>query len=328
MEYGFQFANLEPARVVDLARVAEGEGYDLIVFPDHIVLEGAERQYDPHALAHDVVQLAAVVATATSKIHVGHLVLCNPFRHPVITAQSLVTLDHISKGRSIVGIGAGWTETEFRMTGIRFPPVTERLAMLDESLTCMQSLWVNERTNFAGKYYQLREAILWPKPIQQPHPPILLGGGGNGLLRLAAKYADYLNIIPPVGKLGVMSAGVMRRMNDQAFRERVDFVRAEAEQIGRDPKVIKISNVMLVFMLVDTEDAARQTLGAFAQMFNLTPEILAASPAVFIGTPKQCVVELTRRAEQWSVSQFIFGTGMGIDEHQIRRLSKEVIAQI
>jgi alkanesulfonate monooxygenase SsuD/methylene tetrahydromethanopterin reductase-like flavin-dependent oxidoreductase (luciferase family) len=86
-------------------------------------------------------------------------------------------------------------------------------------------------------------------------------------------------------------------MNDQAFRERVDFVRAEAKRIGRDPKAIKISNVMLVFMLVDSDDATRQTLGAVAQMFHVTPEILAASPAVFVGTPKQCVVELTRRAE-------------------------------
>jgi probable F420-dependent oxidoreductase len=328
MEYGLQFANLAPGRVRDLARVAENEGYDLIVFPDHIVFEGAEGAYDPGTLAHDVVQLATVVAAATSKMRVGHLVLCNPFRHPVLTAQSLVTLDHVSNGQSIVGIGAGWIETEFRMTGISFPPVTERLAMLDESLTCMQSLWANERTNFAGKYYQLRDAILWPKPIQQPHPPILLGGGGNGLLRLAAKYADYLNIISPVGKLGRMSAGVFRRMNDQAFRERIDFVRAEAKRIGRDPNSIKISNVILVFMLVDTEDAARQTLGAVAQMFNVTPEILAASPAVFIGTPKQCVSELTRRAEHWSISQFIFGAALGIDEYQIRRLSREVISQI
>jgi alkanesulfonate monooxygenase SsuD/methylene tetrahydromethanopterin reductase-like flavin-dependent oxidoreductase (luciferase family) len=192
----------------------------------------------------------------------------------------------------------------------------------------MQSLWTNERTSFAGKYYQLREAILWPKPIQQPHPPILLGGGGNGLLRLAAKHADYLNIIPPVGKLGRMSAGTMRRMNDQAFRERVDFVHAEAQRIGRDTKAIKISNVMLVFMVVDTEAEARQTLGSVAQMFNLTPEILAASPAVFIGTPKQCAAELTRRAEHWNVSQFIFGAAMGIDENQIRRVRKEVISQI
>jgi alkanesulfonate monooxygenase SsuD/methylene tetrahydromethanopterin reductase-like flavin-dependent oxidoreductase (luciferase family) len=82
----------------------------------------------------------------------------------------------VSNGRLIAGLGAGWTETEFRMTGISFPPVTQRPAMLDESLVCMRLLWANERTNFEGKYYHLHDAILWPKPVQQPHPPILLGG--------------------------------------------------------------------------------------------------------------------------------------------------------
>jgi alkanesulfonate monooxygenase SsuD/methylene tetrahydromethanopterin reductase-like flavin-dependent oxidoreductase (luciferase family) len=250
------------------------------------------------------------------------------FRHPAITEQSLVTLDHVSQGRLFAELGAGWIETEFRMTGIPFPPITERLAMLEESLACIHSLWAKERTNFEGKYYQLRDAILWPKLVQKPHPPILLGGGGKGLLRIAAKHADYVNILPPVGKLGRMSADGLRRMNDEALRERVDFVRAEAKQIGRDPQAIKISNVMLVLMVVDTEEAARQTIGAVAQMFNLSPEILASSPIVLIGTPKQCANELQRRADRWGISQFIFGTGVGIDEKQISRLREEVISHI
>jgi probable F420-dependent oxidoreductase len=328
MEYGFQFANLEPARVRDLARVAEDEGYDLIGFPDHIVLEGPEGQYDPHMLAYDVVSLATLVAASTTRIRVGHLVLCNNFRHPVITAQSLVTIDHVSNGRLIAGLGAGWTQTEFRTTGIPFPPVAERLAMLDESLSCVKSLWTDERTNFAGKYYQFNDAILWPKPIQQPHPPILLGGGGKGLLRLAAKYADYLNIMPPLGKQGKISADAVRHLNDEAFRARVEFVRAETERIGRDPDSVKISNLILFFMLVDTEEAAQQTIAGMAPMFNVAPDILAGSPTVFVGTPKQCVHELRRRVERWRVSQFVFGTVMGIDEKQIKRLRAEVIAKI
>src|SRR5215470_14700743 len=123
MEYGFQFVNLEPDTVRDLSQTVEGLGYDLIVFPDHIVIEGPEGQYDPHTLAYDVISLATVVADSTTKIRVGHLVLCNQFRHPAITAQSLVTLDHVSNGRLIAGLGSGWTETEFRMTGIPFPPI-------------------------------------------------------------------------------------------------------------------------------------------------------------------------------------------------------------
>ena len=129
LEFGFQLANAEPSRMRDLAQAAEALDYDYIVFPDHIVLEGPERQYDPHALAWDMVSVAASVATATKKIRIGHLVLCNLFRHPAITAQSLMTLDHLSNGRLLAGLGSGWTESEFKMTGIPFPPIAERLRM-------------------------------------------------------------------------------------------------------------------------------------------------------------------------------------------------------
>jgi len=327
-EYGFQLFGMEPAKVRDLAQAAEGLGYDLVVFPDHLIIEGPERQYDPHTLLYDSMSVAAVVAESTKKIRVGHLVLCNLFRHPAITAQSLVTLDHISGGRLLAGLGTGWTETEFRMTGMPFPAIGERLAMLDESLTCIRSLWTNERTNFEGKHYQFRDAIMWPKPVQKPHPPILVGGGGNGLLRIASKFADYVDIIPDAGKPGKFSLDSVKRMTDAAFRERVSFVRAEAQRIGRDPQAIKVSNCMLVFMIVDTPAAARQTIEATAAMFNLSPEVLGYSPIALIGTPEQCATELKRRANNWGVSQFIFGSFLGMDEKQIRRLREEVIPHV
>src|ERR1700692_3389309 len=144
MEFGIQLAAMEPARFRDMAQSIEGLGFDLVVFPDHIVLEGPERQFDPHALAYDTVSIAAMIAGATKKIRIGHLVLCNLFRHPAITAQSLMTLDHISGGRLVAGLGTGWTETEFKMTGIPFPPITERLRMLDEGVNCILSLWEKE----------------------------------------------------------------------------------------------------------------------------------------------------------------------------------------
>ena len=180
LEFGFQLANIEPARIRDLAQAAEALDFDYIVFPDHIVLEGPERQFDAHGLAWDMVSVAASVIAATKKIRVGHLVLCNLFRHPAITAQSLMTLDHLSNGRLLAGLGSGWTETEFKMTGISFPPITERLRMLDEALMVIKSLWTKEQTTFDGEFYHLKDAILWPKPIQKPCPPIIVGGGGNG----------------------------------------------------------------------------------------------------------------------------------------------------
>jgi probable F420-dependent oxidoreductase len=327
MEYGFQLFGMEPAKVCDLAQAADNLNFDLVVFPDHIVYETAERQYDPHTLSYDSMAIATLVAAATKRIKVGHLVLCNPFRHPVIAAQSLMTLDHASGGRMIAGLGAGWTQIEFEMTGIPFRPIRERLAALDESLDCIRSLWNNERTTFEGKHYHLRDAILWPKPLQK-RPPILLGGNGNGLLRIAAKHGDYVNIIPNVGKAGRFSLDAIKQMNDEAFRERVSFLRAETKRIGRDPDTVKISNVMLMFMVVDTPAIARQTIEGIAASFNLSPESLMASPAVMIGTPEQCAVELRRRAKNWGVTQFLFSSLLGMDEKQIRRVREEVIPQI
>jgi probable F420-dependent oxidoreductase len=328
MEFGIQLANMEPAKFRAIAQAAEGLGYDLVTFPDHIVMEGPEKQYDPHTLAYDMTLIAAIVADATKRIRVGHLVLCNLFRHPVITAQSLTTLDNISGGRAIAGLGTGWTEREFRMTGIPFPPITDRLRMLDEALTCMRSLWTNEET-FAGEFYQFRDAILWPKPKQKPYPPIVLGGNGKGLLRIAAKHADVINIVSEAGTKGHISLDEMKRMTSNAFREKVDFVREEAKRHGRDPNAIAISTVVFNLVLTDSREATRKTLEAAAPMFRTSPEALAYAPLSLIGTPEECAVELRRRAKEWSVSQFIFSGAMApLDEQALRRLKEQVLAHV
>src|ERR1700724_354227 len=188
MEFGVQLGNLEPAQYRANAQAAEALGYDLIVFLDHLVNPAPDKQNDAKSKAFDHIVMAAAVIDATKEIRVGHLVICNLFGHPAITAQSLMTLDHLSGGRLVAGLGSGWTETEFKMSGIPFPPITERLRMLDEAIEVILSLWKNDRTTFDGEFYHLKDAILWPKPIQRPHPPIILGGGGKGLLRTPRKY--------------------------------------------------------------------------------------------------------------------------------------------
>ena len=131
MEFGLFVAQVDFATVRETARLAEELGYHLVVFPDHFVHEAPGGTYDPHALAHDAMLLAAAAAQATRTIRIGHLVLCNLFRHPAVTAQVLMSLDHLSGGRLVAGLGAGWMETEFRMTGIGFPDIATRLRMLD-----------------------------------------------------------------------------------------------------------------------------------------------------------------------------------------------------
>jgi probable F420-dependent oxidoreductase len=326
MEYGLQLANLEFSKLRDRAQAAEGQGYNVITVPDHIVMEGPEKSFDPHNLSYDPMIMVAVIAEATKTAQVGHLVLCNLFRHPVITAQSLASLDQLSGGRLVAGLGTGWTEREFNMTGLPFPDITTRLRMLDEALTCMRSLWSKETTTFKGEFYQFEDAILWPKTVQQPAPPILLGGGGKGLLRVAAKHADVVNIIADAGKPGYIKLENVAKLTDDAFTSKVEFLRAEAAKHGRDGKKIRISNMIFTCMLMDSPAATRATAEGMAPMFNTTPEGLLHSPMTLIGTPDECIAELKRRAKDWDVTQVLFGGG--VDPHTQQRLAEEVLKHV
>ncbi|MGA7762995.1 MAG: LLM class flavin-dependent oxidoreductase [Candidatus Binataceae bacterium] len=325
MEFGLFLGTIDLDAVRESARTAEELGYHLVVFPDHFVHQQPGGAYDPHAIAHDAIMLAAAAAQATRTIRIGHLVLCNLFRHPAVTAQSLMSLDHLSSGRLVAGLGAGWTETEFQMTGIGFPDVATRLRMLDESLTCIRSLWTQERTTFEGEFYRLKDAILWPKPLQRPRPPILIGGAGRGALRLMAKHADLANIGVNTGKPATITLKEMSKVTDTVFRDRANFVRAEATRLGRDPKTITISNAVFSVMLADSPAAAEASAREIGQMLGIPAREARRSALFLIGTPEQCIEELSRRAAEWGVGQFIFAAGT---PESTRRLANEVLRHV
>jgi len=325
MEFGLQLANMEWPRLRDTAQAAEALGFQALFVPDHIVAEGPERQFDPHHLSWDPMVEVAILSAATKTARVGHLVLCNLFRHPVITAQSLTSLDHLSGGRLIAGLGTGWTEREFKMTGIPFPEIGERLRMLDEALSCIRSLWTKGETTLAGEFYQLRDAVLWPKPVQQPHPPILLGGGGKGLLRVAAKHADIVNIISDAGKPGYIKLANVAKLTDESFRAKTKFLRDEARRHGRDPKKIQISNVIFSTVITDSAAATQAMAEGMAPMFQTTPEGMLHSPMALIGTPEQCIAELQRRQREWDVSQVVFSFA---GDDPMRRLAQDVLPHV
>ncbi len=326
MEFGIQINGNDFKELRDLAQAADQLGYHALLLPDHIVYEQMGGAYDPHALSWDQMIALALVFEATKKIRAGHLVLCNLFRHPVMTAQSLVTLDHLSGGRLIAGLGSGWTEREFRMTGIPFPPIAPRLKMLDEALTVIRSLWTQEQTTFDGEFYKLKDAILWPKPVQKPHPPILVGGGGRGLLRIAGKHAATINIIPEVGSVGHISMENVAKTTDAVFQEKIKFVRGEAARNGRKPESIQISTMVAVVMLTSSAKETESMAGMVGQGMGLKAEQMLSSPMALIGTPEQCARELSRRSREWGVSQFVFAGAL--DLKILERLAKEVIPHV
>ncbi len=134
----------------------------------------------------------AAIAQATSRLRLGLLVAANPYRHPSLTAKIVTTLDHISNGRVELGIGAGWPDPQ-RRHGIDFYARSERLERFAESLEVIKLLWTTSRPTFKGTYYELNEPPYEPPNVQQPHPPILIGGGSDAMLRAVAKYADAIS---------------------------------------------------------------------------------------------------------------------------------------
>jgi len=170
-------------------KTAEDGGFDHVWDFDHLATIGPNGADGP---IYEGWALQAAMAEATTHVRVGCLVTGNTYRHPVVLAKLATTVDHLSRGRLEFGIGAAWAEIEHEMYGIE--GLDHRVGRLSESLQIITSLFTNERTNFEGRYYRIKDAIANPKPIQKPHPPFWIGASGATTLRLVARHADVWNI--------------------------------------------------------------------------------------------------------------------------------------
>lgn len=168
----------------------------------------------------------AALAAETSRVRLGVLVTGNTYRHPALLANMGATLDHTSGGRLIMGLGAGWFEPEHAAYGIPFGTTAERIRRLDEAAQIVARLWTERRVTFEGRYYRLRDAYCEPKPVQQPRPPLMIGGGGEKLmLGVVAKYADLWNTFG----------------TPDVFRKKLGVLREHCAAVGRRVEEIEVS---------------------------------------------------------------------------------------
>jgi probable F420-dependent oxidoreductase len=310
MDFGMQLAALPAADLLETAKKAEALGYAALYVPDHWAYE---RQggggLDDGANAWEATTILGALGAVTSLARLGSLVFCNLFRHPATTAQAVATLDHVTGGRAMLGIGSGWTKAEFEMMGMAFPDVKPRLRMLEEAVRIVKSLWTQERTTLAGEFYKVTDAFLTPRPVQSP-PPVMLGGSGKGLLRIAARHADHVNVISDAGRAGTILMTEVAKVTEDAFLGKLDFVRAEAKAAGRNPDAITFSSTIFMPMITDGEAEADGFANTMGGMFGLTAEQVKRMPMALIGTPAQCAAELKRREKAWGTRHYIM-SGFG-----------------
>jgi len=247
--------------VATLAGAVEEAGFSLVTVMDHFYqIVGVGPETDPMLEAYSTL---GALSQRTSRVRLGALVTGVTYRNPAMLAKTVTTLDVVSGGRALLGIGAAWNEDEHLGYGFDFPRVGERMDRLDEALTIIRAMFSEERPTFDGKHYRIHDALNVPRPIQPGGPKILVGGGGEQrTLRIAAKHADMTHWFP-------LGFDVLRRKNDLLERY--------CEEIGRDPATIE-RTMSAPVLVAPTVEAAR------ALVERLPPERRAHVRA---GTPEQ-----------------------------------------
>src|SRR5438477_7315394 len=251
--------------VLDLWRHLEATRWDIACVPDHFMPNTRERE---GAMLESWSTLSALAALVP-RMRVGTIVLGNTYRHPAVVAKMAAQVDIISGGRLLLGLGAGWQENEHEAYGIPFYTMRERLERLDEACQMMKSLWTQRRSDFKGRYYQLADAPLDPKPVQTPHPELMVGGGGERVtLRIVAKHADHWNVWGGPKVLARKSA----------------ILEEHCANVGRDSKSI-IRSVNMSLLITDKREEIDRLAETIAKRLGSHAD--DAQDICLAGTPDQ-----------------------------------------
>jgi probable F420-dependent oxidoreductase len=276
---------------VNLALRTENHGYSCLTMPDHFTDQLAP------------VPALQAAADATSTLRVGALVWDNDYKHPVVLAKELATIDLLSEGRLEIGIGAGWMISDYEQAGIPYDSPGVRIDRFEEGLAIIKAAMADGPFTHTGTHYTVTDYEGFPKPVQRPHPPILIGGGGKRVLSYAAREADIIGIN------GTMTAGVVgpeaiSTMTAAAVSEKVDIVRNAAGSRLPDIEM----NIRSFFVKVTTTAAeARETIDGVAQMIGVSADMVEETPFALIGPPEKLVDDLIARRERWGFSYVIVG---------------------
>jgi probable F420-dependent oxidoreductase len=256
-------------------------------------------------------------ATATTRLRLLTLLLMNDARHPVLLHKAAATLDVISAGRLELGVGAGWLEEDYAATGMRYDPPGTRIDRLEESVRVLDGLFGAVPFSFTGRHFTIDGLEGLPKPVQQPRPPIMLGGGGPKMLGLAAQLADIVGVHCRLDT-GAPTREAAADLAAERVAQKVAWVRDAALAIGRSPDDLELQFSMYLVRVGDRPTVGRST---FASFLASDPSLLATSPAVLIGSVDACVDALEERRERFGFSYFNLGSDVDAVAPIVARLS-------
>ncbi len=276
---------------IELAKKAEDLGFATLTIPDH---------FDGQLAPTIALQAAA---DATEQLRVGALVWCNDYRHPVVFANEMATLDLLSEGRLELGIGAGWMKSDYDAAGMTYDRPGVRIDRMVESVHILKGLFADGAYSFDGEHYTITDLDLQPKPFQKPHPPFLMGGGGPRFLRLAGKHADIVGVNPNL-HAGVIDANTASDATAERYAEKLSWVRE-----GAGDRFDDIELNVRVFVVMFTDDR-QGTAEMLAPGMGMAAEDALQSPLALVGDASSMIDDLRARRETYGFSYI----GIGPDE--------------
>lgn len=277
----------------DTARRLEDTGWSTLVMPDHFEDQLA------------VAPALAVAAEATSTLRLGALVFGNDYRHPVVLAKEMATLDVLSEGRMELGLGAGWMRTDYEMAGMTYDRPGVRIDRMLESLKIIRGLFGDGPVDFQGEHYNITAMEGFPKPVQSP-PPLLIGGGGKRVLGIAGREADIVGVTANL-KAGEIGPDALADTTVEKFDEKLRWVREAAGDRFDD---IELQVLVMSTQLTDDRVAAVEGIAA---LFGVTPDAAAAMPMLLIGSAGEIAETLIERRERWGFSYIVVQDAASID---------------
>lgn len=308
------FANLST-----FAKRAEELGFYSVSLDDHFFMRGF--MADPSQPHLECYTTLAAIAAQTKTVKIAPLVTAMSYRNPSLLAKMMATLDNISGGRFIAGIGAGWFKEEYAAYNFPYPSNAERIEQMGEGIKVLKAMWTHDEPSFHGRYFSIDKAHCYPRPVQKPHPPIMIGGGGKRILQIAAEEADILNLNPPVleGFVDIVKAVAFDK---NQVKRRIEMVRGFVKDAGRPDDAVELSAMSFVIAAKE-QSVADAMINATAQAIGISDVSVARnSPQVLVGTFEDVKREIAWRIENLGMTYF-FLNFMTLDT--VEQFAKEVM---
>lgn len=285
---------LSRGEFLETARRAEDAGYSTFLIRDHYIEEDFGQQLAP-------VAALATVAALTTTLRIGSMVFAIDYRNPVMLAKEVSTLDLLSNGRFELGLGAGFSRMEYERAGIAYDPPAVRVERFAEAIQVLKGLFGDDPFSFRGKHFTISDLDAFPKPVQRPRPPIIIGAGGKRMLAIAAREADTIGILTSAITDGTLHHNDPTGNRAASIMQKLDWLRRAAGQ--RFP-AIELSLFCSVIIAADRKRAAEDLARARGWGSVSAGDVLEM-PTVFIGSVEQIADEMQMRRERYGVSYYI-----------------------